>query len=199
MSSNIMKIGILRVFLWSLLIMGLQSCSHKDITNEQVMHWVSCIPNHALDTSVADAYTQDYYSLLEEAWAVPTDNPGGIGSEEWLYYFMSGNGEDYNDVEVLSKQVSGDKAQVKFNCIYNAKNLEEHTLELLFVNNCWLITNFDSTRTRLYDYISTMRAYFRSPQWSAALADNEYLSNEEKEAAKNAVEQYFKLYPTDRP
>lgn len=193
-----MKTNLLRMIMGCLPVIAMLSCT-KDITNAYIEHLVACIPNHALDTSVSGVYTQEYYSLLAEAWAIPTDNPGGIGSEERLYYFMSGNGEDYKDVEVQSKQVNGNKVQVKFNCIYNDKSLQEHTLELLYVNNCWLIANLDSTQSMLYDYITNMRAYFRSPQWVAALADNEYLSNEEKEAAKNAVEQYFKLYPADRP
>ncbi len=170
-----------------------------NLTDEEIKVFISFVPDHGLDNSPEQAFTANYYSLLTEAWAIPNDNPGGIGSGEWLYYFISGNGDGYDYIDIISKQMTGDKATVLFECRYNGSNeREKHRLNLVKEENGWVIEDFDNSLEQLARYIKDMRTFFRSNEWQELLRNSEYMNAEEKASANNEVKQYFQKYPRDR-
>lgn len=171
--------------------------SVPELTDADVRKLISCIPDHGMGPR--HAFTEQYYSLLEESWAVPSDCPWGIGSEEWLLYFISGNGDLYDSVSVRSISQSADVATVRFDCIWNCCGTESHTLNLCYSDSCWVIENYDGTLEDMYDYISSRRAYFRSQEWDDYLENDEYIDAGMRAKAKRDVKDYFSRYPDDRP
>ena len=170
------------------------------VQETEIERLIACIPDHTLDQSPAEAFTKTYYSLLTEAWDVPSDNPGGIGSEEWLHYFLTGNGGDSCAPRLFDFHQNGPYAQVGFVCDSVSSELvpNEHTVDSQFDGTRWVIADFDGTTEKLYSYIQTMRNYFRSDEWTADLKKMRYLTSKERKTAQQRVAEYFAKYPQDR-
>ena len=144
---------------------------------------IDFVPDHAFDPSIKPAFTESYYNLLEEAWAVPVDNEY-IGDEEFLYYFMTGNGDcncDSHPKTILDfKLLEDDSAWVKMNYIH-----QDHEMLLHFENGEWVIADFDGTKEQMEDYIRNQRDYLKN-------LDLDSILNEEY---KTSIETYFNKYP----
>ena len=144
---------------------------------------IDFVPDHAFDPSIKPAFTESYFNLLEEAWAVPVDNEY-IGDEEFLYYFMTGNGDcDCNShpKTILDfKLLEDDIAWVKMNYIH-----QDHEMLLHFEDGEWVIADFDGTMEQLADYISNQRDYLMNLDLDSVL-DEEY---------KTSIETYLNKYP----
>lgn len=144
---------------------------------------IDFVPDHAFDPSIKPAFTESYFNLLEEAWAVPVDNEY-IGDEEFLYYFMTGNGDcDCNShpKTILDfKLLEDDSAWVKMNYIH-----QDHEMLLHFEDGEWVIADFDGTMEQLADYISNQRDYLMNLDLDSVL-DEEY---------KTSIETYLNKYP----
>lgn len=144
---------------------------------------IDFVPDHAFDPSIKPAFTESYFNLLEEAWAVPVDNEY-IGDEEFLYYFMTGNGDcDCNShpKTILDfKLLEDDSAWVRMNYIH-----QDHEMLLHFEDGEWVIADFDGTMEQLADYISNQRDYLMNLDLDSVL-DEEY---------KTSIETYLNKYP----
>ena len=51
------------------------------------------IPDHGLKVEARKYLTEDYFNAYSEAFEAPTGSYGEIGEGEWLFYFVSGNGD----------------------------------------------------------------------------------------------------------
>ena len=97
---------------------------------DQAMKLIDFVPDHAFDPSIKPAFTESYFNLLEEAWTVPVYDFGIIGDDEWLYYFMTGNGgcectshpKTVDNVKVLDDE----NALVKMNYIHEDHDMALH-------------------------------------------------------------------------
>lgn len=153
-----------------------------------ILNLISCIPDHGISDSPKWAFTTEYYDLLTEAWDIPDDAPPGmIGSNEWLFYFISGNSGETPHFKNITTTMKDSTAIIDFDA------LEHHQMKLQFRDGKWIISDFDNTKSELRKYIREQRAYFRS-QWKKDLQGFD-LSAEEKAQAQKEVDRYFRLYP----
>lgn len=186
------------LFVFSLFVLLLSACAskHNPPTRQEVMHLISAIPDHEFFRHTDTAFTTEYYAALKEAWAIPSDAIGEIGSDEWLYYFISGNGDcDDFRIENINIISHPHEALVTFES-FSCDTPETHTMNLVRHGRRWVIADYDSTFAMLKDYVSTQRKYFRSDEWRTyldqALADSAFADL--ARTRQQEVEDYFKLY-----
>ena len=60
--------------------------------NALIPELVKHIPDGEIPADAEEYFTPEYYSLLKQAWSVPEPEEG-IGDEEFLNYFIEGNGD----------------------------------------------------------------------------------------------------------
>lgn len=168
--------------------------------DENIQQLIRLIPNHGLSDSAKNKFDSYYYALLEEAWAIPSNGLGGIGDEEWLYYFISGNGEDATRYVLDNITTDGDHKKVDFQAVWdyedNQQKKQKHTLYLKKSGEKWIIENFDGTKNQLEKYIKEMRAFYKSPNW-AEMYDAGLKDKDIKEITietNNKVNEYFNKY-----
>lgn len=173
------------------------SCSPA-LTEQEAMSLIRCVPDHH-NWGPTESFTEEYYSLLVEAWDVPNDDPcGDIGSGEFLSYFMSGNGDVYDRIEIKSIKSDGNRATVNFDCVWNYGPEESHELYLVYESNQWIIEDFDDTKDLMLEYIRTSRDYFRSDRWPRSLDEVSEYCSDQREILEKDVSDYFLKYPEDR-
>lgn len=176
----------------------------ENYIGERAKMLIEFVPDHAFDPSIKPAFTKAYFDLLDEAWMVPVNSFEGIGPEEFLYYFMTGNGDcecsshpkTIHDIKVLDD----DSAWVKMNYIH-----QDHEMVLHFEDGDWVIADFDGTKDQLADYIHEQRDVLMKLDLDSLhgvmLKElvGDYYSKKDVEAQfdeyKSSVEAYFKKYP----
>lgn len=163
-----------RLTLISALLLALCSCSHfggnpPHPSKEDALHFISVIPDHRIFPGSREMFTEDYYRSLSRAWDVPSDAIGEIGSDEWLYYFITGNGDcdDFRieDINITSK---GRHATIRF-VAYQCQRADTHQIDLQYNKGKWLIADYDATLSELEHYTKTQTQYFQSKEWQAYL------------------------------
>ena len=167
---------------------------------------IDYIPDHEFKPSIKPYMSEKYYSLLEEAWALPVVDFGMVGENEWLYYFLTGNdgyGSENTTKTILEAMAMDDwNAYVQMDYFGNVHDIVMH-----FENDDWTISNFDGTQDQLAYYIKEQRAYLRSIEWDSftqGMVDEmkEYIPEDEIRAwvsdFKVKVENYFAKYPEER-
>lgn len=191
-----------RTFLFILALLGtLVGCdwTHKapPPTQEEIIHLIAAIPDHQFFEKTKDCYTDEYYRALKKAWAVPSDGLGEIGSDEWLYYFITGN-DDCNDFRIdnISTVSHGRHATVQF-VSTSCQTPSTHTMELIYHKKAWVIADYDTTLAALKNYVVEQTKYFRQPQWQQkldeALADPNWA--EMARERQHEVEHFLSLQP----
>ena len=145
----------------ALCLLALCACRQPAITftdddiAEAAKSLIDGVPDHVFNLDCSTAFTPEYFTLLRDAWAKPSDaGEGMIGSEEWLYYFISGNGDcdcpsHPKTVTAVNRQ-SDTTATVAINYFHR-----DHTMQLVLRDGRWLIADFDSTKSALQTYITT--------------------------------------------
>ena len=129
-------------------------------TEEEIRTLISCIPDHGMDNAYSWAFTEEYYDLLKRAWDKPvSEDEGYLGENEFLYYFINGNGEPYSRIDLDSTYTVGDKAVVSFDCVWvwehEEMNRMSHKLYLTTTEEGkWVIENYDDTKALMEEYLS---------------------------------------------
>lgn len=168
------------------------------LTENEVRHIVSLIPDHEIFPDTKTVCTEAYYNLLHHAWDIPSNGIGEIGSDEWLYYFITGNGGcDDTHVENIRIETEGTHAHVRFQVV-DCGQPNEHSMELVNEDGTWLIADFDNTKAELTKYIDTQRRYFSSDEWKQYV-DALIVANDEfsplAQQRQLEVEDYFRQHP----
>ena len=112
------------------------------------------IPDHGLAADAKEHLTGEYYNAYAEAFDAPTGAYGYIGDDEWLYYFVSGNGDSKPVFKVTSMEPDGDNMNV---AIEIEGSPEMH--EAIFVKDGrnWKLDDWDGTKALCLEYIKMMR------------------------------------------
>lgn len=168
------------------------SCSTEIPTADEVQTLITAVPDHGIKEGSNVFFTPEYYTLLEQAWAIPSDAIGEIGSDDWLYYFITGNDMPDNvqppTITNISSTAAG--AEVMFSYLDM-----DHKMDLVLDKGRWLISDYDDTMERLREYIKKQREYFRSDEWKQYL---DYIRKEfnaeDADNAEKKVEEYFRRY-----
>ena len=174
-----------------------------DYINQSAMKLVDYIPDHEFNPSIKPYFNEEYYKLLEESWAIPVDDIMGIGENEWLYYFLTGN--DGDESLDHSKNILESVAMDDYNAWVQMDYLGNvHDIVMHFENGDWVISNFDGTKDQMIRYIRSQREHLRSIDWQqyyeATIEDNKAYIPEEDivswlDEYKAEVDAYFAKYP----
>lgn len=150
---------------------------------------VSIIPDHEIENKekLISFATPSLSSLLIEAFEMPVMYPGEIGDEDFLYYFLSGNGggEPKSKAKVKSFAIDGNNGEVTV-----LLNGETHKLVILQdpKEGKWLLDDFDGKKSEVKEYVDKARKYFVSGEY----LKNEYGDQEWKNEVKNYLKKYNK-------
>jgi hypothetical protein len=175
-----------------------------DYVNQSAKKLIDYVPDHEFNPSIKRYFNEEYYSLLEESWAVPVDDIMGIGENEWLYYFMTGNGGDEEFMD-HSKNILETVVMDDYNAWVQMEYLGRiHDIVMHFENEDWVISNFDGTKDQMLRYIRDQRTHLRNINWQqyydVTIEDNKaYIPEEEIVAMldefKAEVNAYLAKYP----
>lgn len=164
------------------------------------------IPDHGMNQYTVSCLTPEFYTLADVGYAVPTDNPGGIGSEDFVWYWYNGQDWDDSKAKVISATPvsrTSDKiiAKVKY-----TDGMSPSTHEIVLVKlpgtDKWLIDDFDGMKNSLYEYIGDIGVKFMNGYANRILADPEiggYMDASEKQEYLNEVENFKKKFQSSYP
>lgn len=134
-------------------------------------------------------------SLYRDALAVPTDEPGGIGSEEFLYYWLHTT-QDANPATDGIKKVTIDSrtpdrilAYVTFS---NCDDISHHKVTLIKQDDKWMIDDFDNMKRKMSDYINRQYRFFSSGEYLNHEFD--FLSEAEVRAYQREVDSFLRRH-----
>lgn len=111
------------------------------------------IPDHGLAENAQPYLTTSYYQAYSRAYNIPSD---GIGDNEWLYYFVTGNDCTLPCFTVKSvHQIDNTHAiadivvrelfvRENYKCLYEEKKW--HTITMVKENGRWLLDDFDASK-----------------------------------------------------
>ena len=179
------------------------------ITFADISRLILAIPDHYAPDTAAWAFTDEYHRLLRETWEMPSDGLGDIGSEEALFYFVSGQDDNVNTFVVKSVEVADDSAFIAFSRLYPYERISSDNLtdsvsvRLVREPSGWkiadYIADFGSTRAYLRKYILEQRRFFRSEEWKERIreARTNNLSDADAKRYADEVERYFEQHPTN--
>lgn len=175
-----------------------------DYVNQSAKKLIDYVPDHEFRSSIKPYFNEEYYSLLEESWAVPVDDIMGIGEDEWLYYFMTGNGGDEEFMD-HTKNILETVVMDDYNAWVQMEYLGRvHDIVMHFENEDWVISNFDGTKDQMLRYIRDQRTHLRNINWQqyydVTIEDNKaYIPESELVAMldefKAEVNAYLNKYP----
>ena len=164
------------------------------------------IPDHGMNKYTQSCLTPDFYNLVDVGFAIPSNDPGGIGSEEIMYYWY--NGQDW--IESKSRVISTspisktpDKIVTKVRYT-DGFEPSEHEIVLVKLpgSDKWLIDDFDGLRNSIYEYVSDIGVKFMNGYANEILSDPEiggYMDASEKREYLKDVEnfktKFRKVYP----
>ena len=175
----------------------------KQDLSERVLELCQYIPDHSLKPEAKDYLTPEFFHALSEAFDAPVVDYGGIGDNEWLWYFVTGNGggDPYYGIKSVSR-VSKDKATAVITVretwegefIDTEENAREYGISLKRVNGQWLLDDFDGKKAECVDYIKEMRAKYKSRELLKYMEDyfHEYIPD-----FKRRVEEFYRKYGTE--
>ena len=112
------------------------------------------IPDHVLKPEAKEAMTPDFFRALSEAFNAPVADYGEIGDNEWLWYFVTGNGgsEPVYSVKSVS-QTDKDSARAIITVrqkwedgSFAEEDAKEYEVLLKRVDGQWLLDDFDGKR-----------------------------------------------------
>ena len=191
------------LFILSILLPLFSYAQSKEDLSERALELCQYIPDHGLNPEARDYMTPEFFGALSEAFDAPVVDYGGIGDNEWLWYFVTGNGggDPYYGIKSVSR-VSKDKATAVITVretwegefIDTEENAREYGISLKRVNGQWLLDDFDGKKAECVDYIKEMRAKYKSRELLKYMEDyfHEYIPD-----FKRRVEEFYRKYGTE--
>ncbi|MCR5245515.1 MAG: hypothetical protein K6C31_04270 [Bacteroidales bacterium] len=118
------------------------------------------IPDHGMITDSHFFMTESFYNTLKAAYAVPASSEG-IGDEEFLYYFVTGNGGSKPVYKVLDVEMTGEDtavARIEIRQAWDDRVDEgsavEKRMDMRLVKGVWLLDDFDGKKAECEAYIA---------------------------------------------
>jgi hypothetical protein len=195
-----------RFFISISLLLPLFSCAQpKEDLSERALELCQYIPDHGLKPEAKDFMTPEFFQVLSEAFDAPVVDYGEIGDNEWLWYFVTGNGggDPYYGIKSVSR-VSKDKATAVITVretwegefIDTEQDAREYGISLKRVNGQWLLDDFDGKKAECVDYIKEMRAKYTSGELLKYMESEDYF-HEYIPDFKKRLEDFYRKYGTE--
>ena len=176
----------------------------REDLSERALELCQFIPDHGLNPEARDYMTPEFFGALSEAFDAPVVDYWEIGDNEWLWYFVTGNGggEPYYGIKSVSR-VSKDRATAVITVretwegefIDTEEDAREYGISLKRVNGQWLLDDFDGKKAECVDYIKEMRAKYKSRELLKYMESEDYF-HEYIPDFKRRVEEYYRKYGT---
>lgn len=147
----------------------------------------------AIDRSTEDYekwLTNEYCKAWNDALEIPSGGLGEIGNDEFLYYLVCNVDPCSSHTgKMLSTDIKGDTAYVKFNIIHTdhpEENNKIHNFKLVLKDEEWVIADYDNTIQTMLNYRKEEYNYLKSPEYRNA-AEEILNDPEAEEFWKDAV------------
>lgn len=195
------------VFLLAFILLAIPNCysqenvtisrSQESIIKQQAVRLVKYLPDHGMENTCKEGFDPLFFEMLTHAFSIPSNGIGEIGSEEWLYYFVSGNDGcecTNHPVKILTcNMIRNETAYVELNYLHR-----NHELTLNYNGFDWVISDFDNVGNRLMVYIKDMRLYFLSSEWASYVS--KFLEDDDWKFCAlerlQEIDEYFRKYPS---
>jgi len=169
-----------------------------ELTTDMCEYLALCMPDHQMEVAARDHFTKQYLRAWDLAYNMPDlgQYAGYIGDNEWLYYFVSGNGDCGKvSVHITDISLNSSSATISFDYLFSScpNATHHHTMQLSYMDNQWLISNFDDTFTRLQQFVTNTVKTYREDKvsWVQSFEDpnalNQYIHDMDVFIDKNGL------------
>lgn len=179
------------------------TCSQPNAILERAKQAFYKIPDHAKVSEEAKTYmTKELYEALSAAWDVPCWLDGEMGDEEFLFYFVTGNGGSTvgEAVYVGVRSVQGGRynLELKYTQMWDDKPddmLTTISLVMAKENGEWRLDDFgNGIKEQCKSYIRKQVGDFISGRITQYMKDNQqkdWYTDEHIANVSNAFEEYI--------
>ena len=159
------------------------ACSQpKENLTETVLDLCQYIPDHGLIEGAEEYMTPDFFNAYSCAFEAPVADYGEIGENDWLYYFVTGNGEAMPAYSVKSVNQTGKETakaviavqQVWGDGIDPDEEVAEYELDLKKIDGKWLLDDFDGKKQECLDYVKDLRERYKTGEIVEYLESQDY-------------------------
>ena len=185
-----------RIFILACMLLPFVACGPKEDLSQRALELCKYIPDHELNPEAKEFMTPEFYAALEEAFDAPVVDYLEIGDDEWLNYFVTGNGGSTPAYSVKSVTKTSKNTAT---AVINVKDIWEegaepvgegadYEISLVRVNRKWLLDDFDNKKAECIDYVDLMRSKYKSgelTEWMLTDDDlTEYLPDFQQRVAE---------------
>ena len=164
-----------------LLFPFLSCCQPKTFLTDRTLELCQYIPDHVLKPEAKEAMTPDFFWALSEAFNAPVADYGEIGDNEWLWYFVTGNGGSEPVYSVKSvAQTARDSARAIVTVLQRWEDgtetdAKECEVLLKRIDGKWLLDDFDGKKAECHSYVRQVREKYASGEYVKYLESAEDL------------------------
>ena len=169
------------------------------------------VPDHGQNNKTRMSFSKRFYDLITIAFAIPGDNPGGIGSEDvvWYWYTYQDTGLNPGISKININNISDD--QISATVVYDdgMGTITPHNLVLIkevrrsgtnTEETRWVINEFDNMKDTLYDYVNSVGVDYTHGLADRVIEENsDWMTPEDIDSYKKEVdiflEKFNGIYP----
>lgn len=191
----------------------IQTTTIEPLTNDVVLRLFAGMPDHYYNEGTAKATTPEFYKLIVLGFDAPSDAPGGIGSEEWLWYWVTGQEEDLDATIKVVKITQSENAPTQASAIVSRTDYgdtKKFEMQLVAMPDpddenqlVWRVEDFDGNKAKLIKYIDDQYELFKKDGgrdlWKEQMEDQGCGSPEEKAEYLHQVSLWLKAVKTQFP
>ena len=182
------------------LVLAVVGCDKNDLA-DRTLELCQHIPDHRLNPEAEKAMTPEFFRALSEAFEAPVADFCEIGDNEWLFYFVTGNGGGEPVYRVKSVNKTGkDTAQatigvqLKWEDGTFAEGADkEYEVLLKRVKGQWLLDDFDNKKAECRSYVQQVREKYVSGYYEKYLESSDY-TKEYVPEFQNQLEAFYAKY-----
>lgn len=191
-----------KILLLPAVLLCVLSCGQsEDKLIQRAKELCEYIPDHELKEESKDYMTKDFFGVLSEAFDAPVADYGMIGDNEWLFYFVTGNGGSSPRFSILSVDkvdtanaiAKISVAQVWEDGSVSEEDTKEYLMNMTLEKGEWLLSDFDGKKQECIDYVKAMRAKYASGEIIGYLNSDE-LTREYIPDFEARVETFYENY-----
>ena len=189
-----------RILLFTCLLLPFFACNQpKEDLTAKALELCEYIPDHELKPEAENQMTPEFFQALSEAFDCPVDDYGNIGDNEWLWYFVTGNGGStpvygVKSVNKSSKNYASAVITVRDDWegqVSPEADAREYKISMKRVDGKWLLDDFDGKKEECLTYIKAMRAKYESGEIVKSL-DSDDFTRDFVPDFKERVEAYYR-------
>ena len=191
-----------RILLCLSILLPVISCAQsQENLSERALELCQYIPDHVLKPEAADHMTPEFFHALSEAFEAPVVDYGEIGDNEWLWYFVTGNGgaEPFYGVKSVTR-IAKDEARAVITVretwegtVEPEENAREYEIDLKRIDGQWLLDDFDGKKADCQNYVLEMRGKYKSGELLKYMQSEDYFHDYIPDF-KRRIEDFYKKY-----